>query len=856
MSYAVNKSLNNGETLTFSPKWIYNITNGGVDNGSNIISNYEAIQKYGALTTSEYKYCEENKLPDYKEWSTNASDWLKAQRYSIDNNNDGYCYSKLDISRNPYNNTLSDTAYIDSLKTAINEGNVLNISYYSKSAIIKDIKRLDDASNKEYYEDKVSSNYNNEKIIQYIDSSKDGGHAVTIVGYDDTIWTDINNDNKIQPSELGTFKFANSWGVTANDTNNGFCWVSYDALNKVSQVPAAENASDDDLLYKNSRTPFSSNDFVTWITSPSIKKEIPPIYAEFTLNTNIRTECSVSLSAKNINTNEITTYTDFTPFEDNKFGYLSFDGSYNKKDGSFAIDLSKVIPNIDSDSLKSYTWTLTVKDTKDDDNCVLVKNFKIVDSNIKDPYTNDFPSPISLDNSSVDITINPNNNELTINKQPPAVNIASVCINSPNDIPLNKIVNIHCIAYDGNKNNYKFKIVNNSTGTEEYFDAGDKNNINWVPKAIGTHSVSVSVTDSFGNTDTFENALYITVNEEIDVENITAPKNLSYSKNDGYITLNWDSDNNSNIKEYYIYKNGKLLGTTKTNSFTDTTPNKFPAYKYTVRAVNNDGLYKSSDIDVPIIKDCICVFTLDDDNQKEVSTGDTLRITVDSAGYVGKVKYYCEFFEENDPEKTTELLPSTETDTFIWKAPAPGVYYINFSASDSNNSSSNIKSIKVKVLDKKTIIENYDFSLNGLAFDENYSTNNKYNYKNVILQWTKDKNYENVEKYKIYCDDEYIGETTERIFRTKLYQASNHNYNYKVLAIDKNGNTIKTSNIYTVKADSYGVYVTMNNQEITSNNILIKAGDLINFSINVYGDATGIDYSYELDSIDGSMSST
>ena len=61
------------------------------------------------------------------------------------------------------------------------------------------------------------------------------GHALTVVGYDDTVWCDINADDVPQAAEFGAFKVANSWGDSWE--NNGYCWVAYDALNTNSSVP-------------------------------------------------------------------------------------------------------------------------------------------------------------------------------------------------------------------------------------------------------------------------------------------------------------------------------------------------------------------------------------------------------------------------------------------------------------------------------------------------------------------------------------------------------------------------------------------------------------------------------------------
>lgn len=59
-----------------------------------------------------------------------------------------------------------------------------------------------------------------------------GGHALTIVGYDDTVECDINGNGTIQDFEKGAFKIANSWGASWG--NSGYTWVMYDALNRIS----------------------------------------------------------------------------------------------------------------------------------------------------------------------------------------------------------------------------------------------------------------------------------------------------------------------------------------------------------------------------------------------------------------------------------------------------------------------------------------------------------------------------------------------------------------------------------------------------------------------------------------------
>lgn len=75
----------------------------------------------------------------------------------------------------------------------------------------------------------------NEFVITQVGMSGDT-HALTIVGYDDNFWCDVNGNNKKEKGELGAIKVANSWGTGWG--KNGYGWILYDALNKDPQIPA------------------------------------------------------------------------------------------------------------------------------------------------------------------------------------------------------------------------------------------------------------------------------------------------------------------------------------------------------------------------------------------------------------------------------------------------------------------------------------------------------------------------------------------------------------------------------------------------------------------------------------------
>ena len=65
---------------------------------------------------------------------------------------------------------------------------------------------------------------NNEWIYTQLGNDNTTGHVVTIVGYDDEICYDLNENNHIDQDEYGAFKVANSWGTWLG---TGYIWLPY-----------------------------------------------------------------------------------------------------------------------------------------------------------------------------------------------------------------------------------------------------------------------------------------------------------------------------------------------------------------------------------------------------------------------------------------------------------------------------------------------------------------------------------------------------------------------------------------------------------------------------------------------------
>lgn len=216
-TYEVNKM--NGVTskddiVIYSPKWTYNLSNYGIDVGSEITDNYNVLRDLGCLKNSDFTYT--GSFYDYIEIPQNMrQEKLEALSTRVVDTN-SYSISNTASITSPNSSSLYD------IKTALNQGKALVTETMCD----------------------FSSKYVDGNCIVYrCTDLDDGSHAVTIVGYDDNISCDVNGNGIIETCEKGAFKVANSWGKSYNshgivsyedDENAGYFWVLYDAMNLVS----------------------------------------------------------------------------------------------------------------------------------------------------------------------------------------------------------------------------------------------------------------------------------------------------------------------------------------------------------------------------------------------------------------------------------------------------------------------------------------------------------------------------------------------------------------------------------------------------------------------------------------------
>ena len=289
-------------TNKFSPKWTYNMINGGTDSGAYPATALRLMQYHGAATWAEFPY------------DTNVTAW---------------CLSTA-AWRNAINVRMDQMGTIDNLDTAtglanlkglLNNGYVLNYCTYVNSWQYTSIKNDPSTPDDDAFVGKG---------VCYWVNGEEGSHAMTVVGYHDDLWVDINNNGLVDSGEKGAFRIANSWGTGWRES--GFTWFAYDALRAVSAVSGAPSVSRrEGWWYRQA----------TWITArPSYT---PKMVAQFTVNHASRSQLQMSLGISEVSAT--TPATTWTPRMLNlQGGSLAFNGTTTACDGTFVLDFTDLAP--------------------------------------------------------------------------------------------------------------------------------------------------------------------------------------------------------------------------------------------------------------------------------------------------------------------------------------------------------------------------------------------------------------------------------------------------------------------------------------------------------------------------------
>ena len=282
--------------------------------------------------------------------------------------------------------------------------------YQIKSLISQDrIVGVGTLSGKWNYSYIPSGEYKGELVIDRLDQDGLGGHGLSIVGYDDNIWVDINYDGQVQNAEMGAFKLVNSWGPGWG--NDGFVWLAYDALNAKSQVltDADQTRINADItsgkLKANKVNNSNRTSFFMYAGVSCLKlkeKDTSNCLCYISVNTGSRKDMRMSVTATHKETGKTYTY-DFPSLIHETANY-AWDGSTKSTDATMVFDLDNAISDISSETIDDYTWTTKFEDTINDKYSVTVKDVYFTVNGSKKYVTN--ISKVPLNGSSKTYTMN------------------------------------------------------------------------------------------------------------------------------------------------------------------------------------------------------------------------------------------------------------------------------------------------------------------------------------------------------------------------------------------------------------------------------------------------------------------
>lgn len=495
---------------------------------------------------------------------------------------------------------------------------------------------------------------------------------MTIVGYNDNIWTDINGNNSVDDGEMGALKIANSWGD--GYANNGFIWLAYDALNDESCVEGVENAS-------NRKCPVTSVGRIDVMPY----NENSDLYLKYTLNTSYRGSVQPYLIAEKDGTMYSTNIFPNVTMATNDADQFSFDGTTNSNDGTMLYPLYSLIPDITPETLSEYTWSVKFIDNTADGKILTVKDAHIVDESTNTVYKPSNTYPITLEDSKT-----------TTELIETSLNHAVVYYRGYQNAK---------ITYKIGNGSWKTEVMENNLEREGYLHK-------YVIDLENTNNATLYFSDDNGNVDNNGGKYYTAVKNinYYSTENARTPVTLEITQKESeYLDVNSQhtflAKANGGYKPYsyqYIFED---LSTGKTDApsgyRTSSTFTYFPRsegnYKLTVNVKDYSGAITTATYDFYVEDRPFEIKSFDITSSKNILCGQEVAFTAESKCeqimYIGYVKNtYDVVIEKNGKTVHTETIRTKEGSLnhrysilrFNWTPTEAGTYTAKISSTDNN----------------------------------------------------------------------------------------------------------------------------------------------------------------------------
>jgi parallel beta-helix repeat protein len=312
-------------TNKFSPKWTYNLINDGYDGGAWITDAFQVLSTHGSATWAELPY------------DTNCTEWVyddpAVWRDAIQ-----YRAAGMGSVREV------DTAVgLENVKTLLADGYILNYATNFSSWQYKAIGNDPSIT--------VDDPYVGRQCAYWVSGTL-GAHGMTVVGYDDSLWVDINGNGAVDSGEKGAFRIANSWGTDWGEA--GFAWLAYDALKGTSAVAGGPSLN---------RQPAWWYETAYWMTAR--ESYTPTLLAEFSVQHAKRNQLRVNLGVADSGDVPASTWQPAALAESG--GQLGFDGIYHAYDpnnapaGTFVFDFTDLVPYLGAE----HTYFVGLNDISD-----------------------------------------------------------------------------------------------------------------------------------------------------------------------------------------------------------------------------------------------------------------------------------------------------------------------------------------------------------------------------------------------------------------------------------------------------------------------------------------------------------
>ena len=365
-----------------SPRWIYAMTNFGRNIPTFYAEACAALMSYGCPETDIYS--RDITMSNLKQWCVDSDIWETA----FYNKPEQIMYDVFTINE-LYGGNISNSNTLTRIKQILSDGYVLtystNVGAYN-------------------YTQETS---NGEWACRYVGTDTEVWHAMTIVGYDDNYWIDVNDNGVHDTGETGALKIANSWGTTASHYNNGYLWLAYDAIGEVSGVSGMPTNRDSAIR-------------AYYFIQPSKVYE-PLMVADVTISAKRRNQIGIEVGVLSGGIEEkISIVPNYhVAFSTEKLGNNSnqhtslacnFTGGTTLEEMTLPIDLTPLLQNVYSNSNinagDALNINITVSDSDADTNYTYLKNVTITEKATGTSYSSSNTDVLIANNSSVSKNVN------------------------------------------------------------------------------------------------------------------------------------------------------------------------------------------------------------------------------------------------------------------------------------------------------------------------------------------------------------------------------------------------------------------------------------------------------------------